>query len=182
MLECETLAFVADPTYFEIWAKYEDIAMHFNGLIIQFRIQAVGGLAALATVGGLLLDKVEDRRTRFGAVALVSAVFAVAWSGIAALDLFYYSKLLKGAVAAIRRLERVYKPVPKVDLSTSIESHVGWGEHAPWFFYGSILLLLGATAVWSRWKYRGLAGAHGHTAESRTTRSAEPASHESAVS
>ena len=31
-----------DPQLVEIWKKYEDIAMHFNDLIMRWRLQAMG--------------------------------------------------------------------------------------------------------------------------------------------
>jgi hypothetical protein len=34
---------------FEVWTKYEDIAMHFNDLLIRLRTQALGAIAALGT-------------------------------------------------------------------------------------------------------------------------------------
>ena len=39
-----------DEYYFKLWKSYEEVAMHFNDLIIRLRIQSIGGLAALATV------------------------------------------------------------------------------------------------------------------------------------
>lgn len=37
----------------ELWEKYEQIAMHFNDLIIRLRTQALAGVAALSTLVGL---------------------------------------------------------------------------------------------------------------------------------
>ena len=37
----------------ELWEKYEEIAMHFNDLIIRLRTQALAGVAALSTLVGL---------------------------------------------------------------------------------------------------------------------------------
>jgi len=36
----------------ELWEKYEDIAMHFNDLIIKLRTQALAGVVALSTLVG----------------------------------------------------------------------------------------------------------------------------------
>lgn len=36
---------------FEVWTKYEDIAMHFNDLLIKLRTQALGGVAAISALG-----------------------------------------------------------------------------------------------------------------------------------
>ena len=47
------------PTQFELWKSYEDVAMHFNDLLIRLRIQA---LAALATISSIILviNKFKD--------------------------------------------------------------------------------------------------------------------------
>ena len=33
-----------DPEVIKLWYHYEEVAMHFNGLIMQFRIQVMAGL------------------------------------------------------------------------------------------------------------------------------------------
>jgi hypothetical protein len=38
---------------FKVWQKYEDIAMHFNDLLIRLRTQALGAIAALTTIIGV---------------------------------------------------------------------------------------------------------------------------------
>lgn len=47
------------PTQFELWKSYEDVAMHFNDLLIRLRTQA---LAALATISSIILviNKFKD--------------------------------------------------------------------------------------------------------------------------
>ena len=35
---------------FKLWSKYEDIAMHFNELLIKLRVQALGGLTISVTL------------------------------------------------------------------------------------------------------------------------------------
>ena len=37
------------PIY-DLWTKYEDIAMHFNDLLIKLRTQALAAVAALTTL------------------------------------------------------------------------------------------------------------------------------------
>ena len=39
---------------FELWSKYEEIAMHFNDLIVKIRTQALGAVAAITTIAGVL--------------------------------------------------------------------------------------------------------------------------------
>jgi hypothetical protein len=50
----------SDDYYFELWKYYENVAMHFNDLIIKLRIQSIGGLAALATIMGIVLHNTKD--------------------------------------------------------------------------------------------------------------------------
>src|SRR5437868_3790624 len=126
---------MAPPENFELWSRYEDLAMHFNGLIIQFRTQALAGLAALSSVAGYLIEKIPDtrERERYRLIAGCSAAFAVAWTAAACLDLLYYSRLLEGAVKAIIDLERD----TKIQLSTSIRREVG-SYWPAWVFYALI--------------------------------------------
>lgn len=144
------------PSEFELWSRYEDLAMHFNELLIQFRIQMLGGLAALATIGSYLVgEKVTPRKQRFGVLALGSFVLAIAWLAAASLDLFYYSQLLKGSVAAIIQLEQG----TAIQMSTTIEqwvrnTPVGNGDAAPWFFYGIVFVILLVISIWAVVTYR----------------------------
>jgi hypothetical protein len=141
---------MSTPPEFEDWSRYEDLAMHFNSLLIQFRIQMLGGLAALATIGGYLVgEKVTPRKQRFGVLALGSGVLAIAWLAAASLDLFYYTQLLKGPVAAIIELE---EGTP-LQMSTVVERWVGPGDAAPWFFYGVVFVLLTGICLWALISY-----------------------------
>ena len=36
-----------------LWEKYEDIAMHFNDLLMRLRTQALAGIAAISTLVGI---------------------------------------------------------------------------------------------------------------------------------
>src|SRR5437899_2078966 len=49
----------------EVWAKTEDVAMHFNDLIMSYRLKAIGGVAVAAgLIGSVLLTKGADAPTR----------------------------------------------------------------------------------------------------------------------
>ena len=56
-----TSAPALEPHLLEVWKKYEDIAMHFNDLIMRWRLQAMGGLATLVTIGGFVANAVGYR-------------------------------------------------------------------------------------------------------------------------
>lgn len=130
----------------DLWWKYEQVAMHFNQLIIQLRVQALGGLvAASALVGGFLVKGVEqaDRRA-FRQTAFT--LLTVAWVAIAVLDLAYYQLLLRGAVNALLKIE---KGCP-FQLSTEIdEIAIGpgtfWTSPSTWYYlvpFGALVAYL----------------------------------------
>lgn len=109
-----------DATSFALWSKYEDVAMHFNDLIIRLRIQALGGVTAVFALSGIAINIAGTSMTSeqldviFG--TLVFLIFA--WMAIACLDLFYYYTLLLGAVDALLEIE---KSDERFILSTRIE-------------------------------------------------------------
>lgn len=91
----------------EAWKQYETVAMHFNDLIIKLRIQALGGVAALSTVAGVIA-KVEHEVNFNWAILSISFLFlSVLWVAIWILDFGYYNKLLQGAVEEVLRIENL---------------------------------------------------------------------------
>jgi hypothetical protein len=90
----------------DAWERHEKVAMHFNDLILKVRIQALGALAALVTLGGLLLKTLPPSgHIPWGVVAAVLATFLAFWIAIWLLDFRYYNRLLMGAVDALLKLE-----------------------------------------------------------------------------
>ena len=90
----------------KLWEKYEDIAMHFNDLLMRLRSQALAGIAAIATIVGLFT---KGGTTNIEADWLIAAALftalALFWIAIWFLDFFYYNRLLAGAVEALKELE-----------------------------------------------------------------------------
>ena len=64
-----------------LWAKYEDIAMHFNDLILRWRLQAIGGVAALVTLAGFVMGDTPDEGVRYRAMLIFSLTFFFSWLG-----------------------------------------------------------------------------------------------------
>jgi len=96
--------------------------MHFNNLLLGFRLKALGGVA-LAAVFVLGLKQGE-----LAAPQIVTAVFvalALIWVLVWAADFFYYYRLLAGAVDELLRLETV---IGDVRLSHLIERRVQGGK------------------------------------------------------
>src|SRR5947208_1362257 len=95
-----------------LWYHYEEIAMHFNTLIMQFRLQVIGGAGALGTVAGYLIgEKVTDHKQQDWLRALISSGFTVLIFAAAILDLGYYNRLLLGAVKALTEFEKLHPEI-----------------------------------------------------------------------
>lgn len=113
---------------FALWKEYEKIAMHFNGLLIRLRTQALAGVAALATVVGIFTKFGTDQLQ--GAWEIATGIFGALclfWIAIWFLDIFYYNRLLTGAVAALLELEKKSETdhyVSCINMSTRIEQAV----------------------------------------------------------
>ena len=136
-----------DSQTVELWKKYEDVAMHFNDLIMRWRLQAIGGLAGLVTLAGFVVGDAETVLVRYRAMLILTGMLTFGWLGVACIDLFYYRRLLQGAVDAILELETQVKAI---SLSTKIEAKARPGsEIAPWMFYISGLLPLLLIIVWA---------------------------------
>jgi hypothetical protein len=136
-----------------LWWHYEELAMHFNGLIMQFRVQVLGGAGAIGTLAGYLInsDKISDEKLRDRLRMIVAAGLWVLIFVAAMLDLFYYRLLLEGAVKAIVDLEAQY---PDIQISTVIEQTVGWRKYMIFPAYLVLLFALGSFAVWAWRKQR----------------------------
>jgi hypothetical protein len=135
------------PDVVALWYHYEEIAMHFNSLTMHFRLQLIGGAAAIGTaaayfIGGKVVDPPQRRLLR----TIVSSFLVVLIISAAMLDLFYYDRLLRGAVDALLDFERNH---PEIQMSTRIEAHVGWGRHIVWVVYALIVCVLWIFTAWS---------------------------------
>lgn len=113
---------------FALWDKYESIAMHFNDLILKIRIQALGAVAAISTLTGVL-NKVGNESQSFNWV-ISSGVFfflMIFWVAIWIIDFTYYNRLLVGAVIALTELEKISKEkthIQEIQLSTIVDEAV----------------------------------------------------------
>jgi hypothetical protein len=131
-----------------LWYHYEQVAMHFNELIIQYRLHLMGGLGTIGALSGYLIGgKVDDPQMRNWLRALVSTGLLMLLVAAASLDLFYYDQLLQGAVDALVEFESKHPPI---DLSTLIEKKVTYRGMIPIYFtYGLIFISLFGFTVWS---------------------------------
>lgn len=135
------------PETMALWYHYEEIAMHFNSLIMQYRLQVMAGAGALGTLASYLIgSKVTDERQHDWLRALVASGLWLLIFAAAILDGFYYNQLLRGAVDALLAFEKQH---PEIQMSTQIEATVGNGRHAVWVAYGLLLGVLGVFVGWS---------------------------------
>ncbi len=112
--------------YFEVWKQYEEIAMHFNVLIIRLRTQSIGGLAALTAILGFVLKNNEgsDGAFCYGLASVAIGFLILCWLAVCVLDLRYYNRLLEGSVNAILELEKhkgIFLEKKEITLSSNIE-------------------------------------------------------------
>jgi hypothetical protein len=117
---------------FETWKYYEQVAMHFNDLLMRLRSQSLAAVAAVSAVAGGVLVKgdASGAGPRYGALAGVFGVLLVFWCAIWILDFTYYNRLLLGAVRALAAIEEISKTggrVRQLDLSKNIEEAVTGG-------------------------------------------------------
>jgi hypothetical protein len=118
-------------TVHDLWAKYEDVAMHFNDLLIRLRTQALAGVAAISTLVGIFTRTDPASATSIHiSWQIASDVFVLLmafWAAIWVIDRCYYNRLLTGAVEALHDIEQEStkaNPSLAIDLSTKIELHV----------------------------------------------------------
>jgi hypothetical protein len=146
----------------ELWAKYEDIAMHFNDLLMRLRSQSLAGIAAVSTLVGIFAKtESSDAKVDWMAAAAIFVAMALFWIAIFCLDLFYYNRLLVGAVSAITKLESESAPgnafSSGINVSTLIESEFrspalcGKMSHfrGILWFYGIVFVAIIAGVVFS---------------------------------
>jgi hypothetical protein len=64
----------------DLWAKYEDIAMHFNDLLIRLRTQALAAVAALITLVGIF-TKTEPENIHLSWEIATAVLIGLAYFG-----------------------------------------------------------------------------------------------------
>jgi len=105
-----------------LWSRYEDVAMHFNDLLMRLRTQALGAVAGLIAITGFFVEggfSQQRGAPSWRSVFVGSLALLGGWIVLFLLDTFYYSKLLLGAVDALLELESNSKGF--IILSTRID-------------------------------------------------------------
>ncbi len=110
---------------FDAWNKYEDIAMHFNDLLIKLRTQALGGIAAITSIMAIISK--DSSGFNWGLMMGVFFFLIIFWIAVWLLDSKYYNPLLVGAVDAILEIEKLSKTestITELNLSHKIKDAV----------------------------------------------------------
>ena len=81
--------------------------MHFNDLLMRVRTQALGAVAGILAIAGFLIEPTtsNSKGSSWQLIFLGSLALLVSWLLVFLLDLFYYSRLLWGAVDALLEIE-----------------------------------------------------------------------------
>jgi hypothetical protein len=155
---------------FALWRKYEEVAMHFNDLLIRLRTQALAGVAALSALTGLFAKADLGPFSYSWEVAgMIFLALSAFWLAVWLLDFCYYNELLVGSVAALLELEersKTHKTIPAIQLSTLVEKSVKEGvdlkltpeqkrriRRGRVWFYIIVMAALLAGALFSFWTY-----------------------------
>ena len=136
------------PAQVDLWFHYEEITMHFNQLIIQYRLQLMGGVGAIGAVASYLIASKTEEANRPGLRFVVSLTLLVLVSAAAYLDIYYYNQLLEGAVDALLEFE---KNNPRIYMSTRIHDAVkgDWPWPVIHIWYSAIIVPLVVFVLWS---------------------------------
>jgi hypothetical protein len=125
---------------FELWKEYENIAMHFNELIIQLRSRALGGVAVITALVGFISKSDSSSDFKWELLSTAFIFLLMFWVAIFILDYFYYNKLLSGSVDAIVELEKSTKH--EVSLSSQVANKAKSPKLPIFSFYGIVAFAL----------------------------------------
>ena len=104
---------------FKIWKEYQKIEMHFNDLLIKLRVQILGLIIAVITIGGFVLKLTNTGAIDWKIVFWILIVLCFIWIALFLLDYFYYNKLLIGAVYSTIKLEKSIKNNQNINITLS---------------------------------------------------------------
>lgn len=141
-----------DETALQLWWHYEETAMHFNQLIMQYRLQLMGATGAIGAVAAFVISHKSSQSHFYELRAFTSTIVTILFIAAACLDIFYYNELLLGAVDALLELEANN---PQINLSTSINQRFDGSEaNVISWIYVLISSLMGIFSVWSINEFR----------------------------
>lgn len=141
----------SEPSFdrLKVWKEYEQVAMHFNDLLMRLRTQSLAAIGAVATLAGIVLTSEGSVGLRWATLAGVFSLLIFFWVAVWILDFVYYNRLLGGAVDALLEIESEspdQKRVPQLTLSTRIEAAVAgasraayWTRAKAWWLFYSVV-------------------------------------------
>lgn len=122
------------PSVFEVWKEYENIAMHFNALLIQLRTRALGGIAVITALVSVLSKGETASDFRWSVLSAVLLILMLVWIAIWIIDVKYYRRLLYGSVRAVLEIEAIsnsQKVVSSLQMSHRIKEATEGGRQEP---------------------------------------------------
>ena len=148
-----------------LWEKYEDIAMHFNDLVMRLRSQSLAGIAVNSTLVGLFTRTGStDVKLEWIAAFAIFVAMVVFWIAIFCLDVLYYNRLLIAAVSALTTLEKKLSMREDISINMSMlieeefkSRRFRWNYSTfagVLWFYGRVLIVIVAGAIFSVCMYR----------------------------
>lgn len=149
----------------KLWSKYEDIAMHFNDLLMRLRSQSLAGVAAISTLVGIFTKTgIDNVRIDWLIALCIFTAASLFWVAIWCVDFLYYNRLLLGAVAALVKIEndtQLGRVPTEINMSTLIEAEFARSLTFADFmrfrgvlaFYGIVLFALTSGASLSLYNY-----------------------------
>jgi hypothetical protein len=144
-----------DETTLQLWWHYEETAIHFNELIMQYRLQLMGATGAIGAVTAFVISHKSNKSHFHELRAFTATIVTILFSAAAWLDLFYYNELLLGAVDALLALEARH---PELNLSTAINNRFDASEaNVISWSYGLLITLMAGFSFWSSkqwWAHR----------------------------
>lgn len=134
---------VSGVDVFEVWKEYENIAMHFNELIIQLRVRALAGVGVISALVGFMSKGNSTQDFSWGVFSAVMIFLLFAWVAIWFLDTHYYNRLLSGSIDAVLELEKKalvnVSPDVNINMSHKIEASIkSAGFDGRKWFYGTV--------------------------------------------
>lgn len=138
-----------DETILQLWWHYEETAMHFNELIMQYRLQLMGATGAIGAIAAFVISHKSHHKHFNELRAFTSTIVTIFFIAAASLDIFYYNELLLGAVDALLDLEAKY---PEINLSTSINNRFSSSEAQVicWVY----AIIISTMAIFSGWSIK----------------------------
>jgi len=123
--------------------------MHFNTLLMQLRVRALGSIGLVAALLGYISKSGAGQPVQWALLAYAMLALFLIWFVIFLIDVFYYNKLLLGAVSATIELEKSKEETINIQFSSQVKNYIEgngqkftslWPIHGFYIVVGFLLL------------------------------------------